>query len=180
MCFCSPLIACFVCNANARRSLALQAAAVMELRRRERLASRGQTTNPLPPWMAAFQTPSRYKVAYGRRGSGKSWVFARKLLMEATKRPVRVLCARELQISIKDSVHRLLSDQIDALGLAGDFEVGQSFIRGNNGSEFIFKGLRHNANEIKSTEGIDICWMEEAQAVSESSWDLLIPTIRAL
>ena len=115
--------------------------------------------------------------------SGKSWSFARKLLLLAAERPLRVLCARELQISIKDSVHRLLADQVDAMGLSERFEVGQSFIRGNHdsnrGAEFIFKGLRHNAAEIKSMEGIDICWVEEAQAVSDQSWELLIPTIRA-
>lgn len=98
--------------------------------------------------------------------------------MRAAYRPMRLLCARELQVSIKDSVHRLLSDQIDALGMQGFFSCGESFIRGINGSEFLFKGLRHNAVEIKSMERIGICWVEEAQAVSEESWKLLIPTVR--
>lgn len=137
----------------------------------------------LPPWAKPFRHAARYKVAHGGRGSGKSWTVARMILLNAFQRPLRVLCARELQISIKDSVHRLLSDQIEELGLTGAFEVGQSFIRGagsaNAGTEFLFKGLRHNAGEIKSMEGIDVCWIEEAQAVSESSWELLIPTIRA-
>jgi len=91
---------------------------------------------------------------------------------------MRVLCARELQVSIADSVHRLLSDQISALELDKCFKITQTGISCRNGSEFIFKGLRHNANEIKSLEGIDICWVEEAQKVSKESWDLLIPTIR--
>jgi len=76
-------------------------------------------------------------------------------------------------------VHRLLSDLVDTMGLSAQFEVGQSFLRGLNGSEFIFKGLRHNAAEIKSLEAADICWVEEGQAVSDDSWALLIPTIRA-
>jgi phage terminase large subunit len=90
-----------------------------------------------------------------------------------------VLCARELQNSITDSVHKLLCDQIDRLGLAQYFDITANSIRGRfTGSEFLFKGLRHNVNEIKSTEGIDICWVEEAQRVSEASWEILIPTIR--
>jgi phage terminase large subunit len=160
--------------------LILRAAAELEWRRRvaERMP-RIDGKPSLPAWAKAFSAKSRYKVAYGGRGSGKSWAFARMLLLEAARRPIRVLCARELQISIKDSVHRLLSDQVDALGLSSTFDVGQSFLRGVNGSDFIFKGLRHNATEIKSTEAIDICWVEEAQAVSDESWRLLIPTIRS-
>ena len=158
----------------------MQAAALLELRRRERIRARGgDPAGALPPWAAEFHKPARYKVVWGGRGSGKSHSLARLLLLEAAERPLRVLCARELQISIKDSVHRLLSDLVDAMGLSDKFEVGQSFLRGTNGSEFLFKGLRHNTAEIKSMEGIDRCWVEEAQAVSEDSWMLLIPTIRA-
>ncbi len=101
------------------------------------------------------------------------------LVLNMIQRKLRVLCARELQISIRDSVHRLLSDQITAMGLAGHFDIGESFIRCRNGGEVLFKGLRHNAGEIKSMENIGICWVEEAQGVSERSWELLIPTIRA-
>ena len=122
--------------------------------------------------------PSRYKVFYGGRGGAKSWAFAQVLLIEAIQRPIRVLCARELQVSIADSVHKLLADQIAALGLASRYEITRQSIRSVNGSEFIFKGLRHNATEIKSLEGVDICWVEEGQSVSKESWDLLIPTIR--
>ncbi len=160
--------------------LAARAAAELERRRRKR-ARHGTDVEPSreqPPWAAHFSPPARYKVAWGGRGSGKSWSFARMLLLRAAEKPIRVLCARELQISIKDSVHRLLSDQVHAMGLSDKFDVGQSYIRGINGAEFIFKGLRHNAAEIKSMEGIDVCWVEEAQAVSERSWELLIPTIR--
>ena len=121
---------------------------------------------------------SRYKVCYGGRGGAKSWGIARALLILAAKDPIRVLCAREFQTSIKDSVHKLFCDQIEALGLLGFFEITQSAIRGKNGSEFAFVGLRNNVTNIKSFEGVDICWVEEAQSVSRLSWNVLIPTIR--
>ena len=94
------------------------------------------------------------------------------------ERPLRILCARETQLSIADSVHKLLGEQVEILGLAGCYEVQKSRIIGRNGTEFLFKGVKHSPQEIKSTEGIDICWVEEAQAVSENSWNILIPTIR--
>lgn len=122
--------------------------------------------------------PHRYKVAYGGRGGAKSWGFARALLIMGCQRPLRILCARELQISIQDSVHRLLSDQIHAMGLDGNYEIQQQTIRGTNGTEFLFAGIRNNVTKIKSMEGIDICWVEEAEKVSNDSWDVLIPTIR--
>jgi Phage terminase large subunit len=123
--------------------------------------------------------PYRYKVAHGGRGSGKSRAFARALLLLAAKKPLRILCAREVQKSIKDSVHKLLSDQIQAMGLGGFFDVLETVIRGRNGSEFAFAGLAsHTVESIKSFEGCDIVWVEEAQAVSKRSWDVLIPTIR--
>lgn len=129
----------------------------------------------------AFQMlfrPSRYKVMYGGRGSGKSWSVAKALLILGYGKPLQVLCAREIQRSISDSVHRLLCQQIDEMGLADFYEITRDAIRGKNGTVFTFKGLRFNAQEIKSMEGIDICWVEEAQAVSAESWDVLIPTIR--
>jgi phage terminase large subunit len=123
--------------------------------------------------------PHRYKVAYGGRGSGKSWSFARALLIKAANEPTRVLCAREIQKSIKQSVHTLLNDQIQALGLGAFYEVLEAEIRGINGSTFSFTGLATNTVEsIKSFEGCDIVWVEEAQTVSKKSWDILIPTIR--
>ena len=91
---------------------------------------------------------------------------------------MRILCAREFQSSIKDSVHSLLSDQIKSLGLVGAYDVKQTEITGHNGSQFAFVGLRHNPMSLKSYEGVDICWVEEAQTVSKHSWDILIPTIR--
>lgn len=122
--------------------------------------------------------PSRYKVLYGGRGSGKSWGVARALLLMGIKKPIRVLCARELQNSITDSVHALLADQIKALNLDSIYEVQNTVIYGKNGTEFLFAGLKHNVTKIKSFEGVDVCWVEEAQTVSKSSWDVLLPTIR--
>lgn len=122
--------------------------------------------------------PKRYKVLYGGRGGAKSWGVARALLILAAKSPIRVLCAREFQVSIKDSVHKLLTDQIDSLGLQSFYEVTQASIRGRNGSEFAFIGLKNNITNVKSFEGVDICWVEEAQTVSKTSWNVLIPTIR--
>lgn len=123
--------------------------------------------------------PARYKCAYGGRGSGKSWGFARALLLEGAQKTLRVLCTREVQKSLADSVHKLLSDQIEAMGLSGFYEVQQTVIRGKNGTEFTFAGLQqHTVDSIKSYEGVDRVWVEEAHAVSKKSWDVLLPTIR--
>lgn len=123
--------------------------------------------------------PSRYKIAYGGRGSAKSWSFARLLLLRAMRERLLILCTRELQKSIVDSVHRLLVSQIAALKLEPYFTVQAStIICRTSGAQFIFKGLRYNIEEIKSTEGVDIVWIEEAQSTSEESWRILIPTIR--
>lgn len=121
---------------------------------------------------------SRYKILYGGRGSGKSWGVARALIAKAVQNPIRVLCARELQNSISDSVIALLADQIKSMGLEDAFDVQRTAIYGRNGSEFSFVGLKHNVTSIKSFEGVDICWIEEGQAVSKVSWETLIPTIR--
>lgn len=123
-------------------------------------------------------TPARYKIAYGGRGSAKSWSFARALLVQGAAKPLQILCAREVQKSIADSVHRLLSQQIDAMGLGRFYEVQKASIRGVNGTEITFAGLKHNVQSLKSIEGTDICWCEEAQTVSKASWQTLIPTIR--
>jgi phage terminase large subunit len=121
---------------------------------------------------------SRYKVLHGGRGGAKSWGIARALLILGAKNPIRILCAREFMTSMRDSVHKLLCDQIEALGLMGFYEITQASIRGQNGSEFSFVGLKNNVANVKSYEGIDICWVEEAQTVSRLSWNVLIPTIR--
>lgn len=127
---------------------------------------------------AVIDPAARYKVLWGGRGSGKSYSFADGLIAKTHQAKKRILCTRENQNSIKDSVHRLLSDQIYACGLSPFFRIQQDSILGHNGSEFIFKGLRHNISEIKSLEGIDICWCEEAEKISQDSWNILIPTIR--
>ena len=122
---------------------------------------------------------SRFKCLRGGRGSAKSWSVARALLIQAGEKPLRVLCTRETQKSIRDSVHKLLSDQIQLLGFEEFYEVQQVQIRGRNGSEFVFAGLSdQTAESIKSFEGADRVWVEEAQVVSHRSWTILIPTIR--
>ncbi len=121
---------------------------------------------------------SRYRILYGGRGASKSWGVARALLIKGARTPTRILCAREFMTSIKDSVHKLLSDQIDDMGLNGFYEITQNTIRGLNGTEFAFVGLKNNIANVKSFEGIDIAWVEEAQTVSKTSWNVLIPTIR--
>lgn len=122
----------------------------------------------------------RYRGAKGGRGSAKSMGFGDMLLLESFKGPEPLLCCRELQNSIKDSVHSMLVDEIDRLGLARYFDTGASFIRNNvTGANFIFKGLRSNINEIKSMHNVRIAWIEEAQSASKKSLDILFPTIRA-
>ena len=121
---------------------------------------------------------SRYRVLYGGRGGAKSWGIAMALLIKGAQKPMRILCAREFQTSIKDSVHKLLCDQIQALGMLGFYEITNAAIRGANGTEFAFIGLKNNIMNLKSFEGADICWVEEAQTVSKLSWNVLIPTIR--
>ena len=131
-----------------------------------------------PKAFKPLDKPYRYKVMYGGRGSAKSWTVARKLLLMCVEKKTRILCTRELQKSIKQSVHKLLSDQINEMGLNGFFDIQQQGIFGANDSEFIFMGVKHNPYEIKSTEGIDICWIEEAESLTEMSWDVIDPTIR--
>lgn len=120
----------------------------------------------------------RYKVMYGGRGSAKSWTVARKLILKGVEKKLLILCTRELQKSIKQSVHRLIKDQIEYMGLKSFFTITDNAIRGSNGTEFIFLGTKHNPEEIKSTEGVDICWIEEAHNLTEASWDIIDPTIR--
>jgi len=123
--------------------------------------------------------PHRYKVAYGGRGAAKSWGFARALLILGTKFDLRILCARETQKSIKESVHQLLEEQIAALNIGDCYEIEKQAIYGRKTkTEIFFAGLKHNVDNIKSVSTVDICWVEEAQAVSKGSWEKLIPTIR--
>ena len=123
--------------------------------------------------------PSRYKGAYGGRGSGKSHHFAEKVIQAALTSPKRIVCIREVQKSIKESVKRLLEDKIKALDVGSYFQVLDREIRGINGSLIIFQGMQdHTAESIKSLEGYDIAWVEEAQSLSTRSLRLLRPTIR--
>jgi phage terminase large subunit len=131
-----------------------------------------------PKIFTRLDEPARYKVMYGGRGSAKSWTVARKLLIMGAQRKIRVLCTRELQKSIKQSVHKLLENQIEVMGLKGRYDVTGPVIRGTNGTEFIFIGVRHNTDEIRSTEGLDYCWIEEAHSLTEASWSIIDPTIR--
>ena len=119
----------------------------------------------------------RYRVLYGGRGSGKSTAFATQLIIKALSNK-RILCCREIQNSIRDSVHRLLTDRIREMGLDDYFIITQDSIKSRYGAEIIFRGLKNNISEIKSLEGISIAWVEEAEKVGESSWEILIPTIR--
>lgn len=136
-------------------------------------------TAKFPDKLRFLFQPAPYKIAHGGRGSGKSWGVARSLLIQGAEKPLRILCAREVQKSIDDSVHTLLKDQIKELGLEHFYEALQYEIRGINGTSFVYSGLaQHTVTTIKSFEGVDICWVEEAQAVSKKSWDVLRPTIR--
>ncbi len=102
-----------------------------------------------------FLEQKRYKVAYGGRGSGKSWSIAQLLITQAYKEKTRILCAREIQKSINDSVIQLLADTIERMKLENFFEVQKTQILGRNGSRFIFEGLQANITKIKSMEGIN-------------------------
>jgi phage terminase large subunit len=133
-----------------------------------------------PAALEALFKPARYKFIKGGRGSGKSWGVARALLIQGATEVHRILCTREVQKSIKQSVHQLLTDQIQALGLSSFYEVLQDEIRGKNGTKFLFAGLSDlTADSIKSFEGCTRVWNEEGQTTTARSWGILTPTIRA-
>lgn len=133
----------------------------------------------LPAKLQPLFRPHRYKVMYGGRGGAKSWSVARALLVLGAQKPLRILCAREIMRTIAESVHQLLTDQIASIGLEGFYQVKETTIEGKNGTQFIYAGLRQqDANKIKSYEGVDIVWCEEAHTISRKSWGILIPTIR--
>lgn len=131
------------------------------------------------PKLKPLFEPARYKVFHSGRDAGKSWGFATALLIIGANRPIRVLCARETQKSIRDSVHKLLSDRIETLGMGGIYHVLQSSITNDLGTEIVFTGLSdQTVASVKSYEGIDICWVEEAQDFADRSWNILTKTIR--
>lgn len=133
-------------------------------------------------------TPARYKVGFGGRAAGRTWNYARALLMLGGQASRRVLCCREYQKSIRESVHKTLCDQIDNLRMNYLYEVEQASIHAREGavcpdgspnkSDFIFTGLHNNVSEVKSTEGIDVAWGEEAHNLSKFSFETLDPTVR--
>lgn len=121
---------------------------------------------------------ARFKVAYGGRSAARSWSFCRALLVRAVTEPnFRVLCAREVHSSIRESVHQLLHDQIILMGLQSLFRVIENEIRGPNGALFMFKGLS-DPEALKSMEAIDVLLLEEARTITKGSWQKVIPTIR--
>jgi phage terminase large subunit len=128
---------------------------------------------------APLLKPSRYKGAHGGRGSGKSHFFAETLVEQCVLNPgTRAACVREVQKSLKNSVKLLVEDKIRSLGVSG-FEVLEAEIKTPGGGVIIFQGMQnHTADSIKSLEGFDIAWCEEAQSLSQRSLDLLRPTIR--
>ena len=126
-----------------------------------------------------FREPRRYKGAFGGRGGAKSHFFAEMAVLKAFLESKRIVCIREVQNTIRDSVRQLLIDKIQKFGLGSFFEVLDSEIKGQNGSLIIFKGMQsYNAESIKSLEGFDIAWVEEAQSLSDVSLRMLRPTIR--
>ena len=126
-------------------------------------------------------SPRRYKGAWGGRGSGKSQFFADLMVTSAATRPgFRALCCREVQKSLKESAKRLIETKIAAQGLSSLFEVQETQIKTPGGGLIVFAGLQdHTSESIKSYEGFDVAWVEEAQTVSERSLNLLRPTIRS-
>lgn len=133
-----------------------------------------------PRKFAPLLRPSRYKGAHGGRGSGKSHFFAEMLVERALMQPgLRAACVREVQKSLKNSVKLLVEDKIRRLGVVSSFEILEAEIRTPGGGVIIFQGMQnHTADSIKSLEGFDIAWVEEAQSLSQRSLDLLRPTIR--
>lgn len=127
---------------------------------------------------AGHWIPSDYKVMYGGRGGLKSWGFARAAVILATQRRIRFACAREYQASIDESVHQTIETQIDDLGLHRYFRIGKQKIYSRAGSEFFFAGIKTDPAKFKSTEGIDVLWIEEGEKVSKPSWNIVAPTIR--
>lgn len=132
----------------------------------------------IPVAFEFLRHPKRFKVLYGGRGGAKSHNIARTLLILGMEKPLRIVCAREIQKNIKASVHTLLADIIRSHELTGFYTIQENCIKGLNGTEILFSGLKHNPTGIKSLEGSDIWWVEEAENVSANSWETLIPTVR--
>ena len=135
-----------------------------------------------PAWARRLWEPSRYKILYGGRGSGKSWGVGQWLVICAAQQHERILCAREYQETLDDSVYHVLSMWVQAMKL--DWSRGYRIMRDKivhrkTDSEFIFRGLRRNPHSLKSIDGLTKAWVEEAHTITKVSWELLKPTIRA-
>ena len=131
------------------------------------------------PFEPLLRSNHRIKFYYGGRGGGKSYAFADSLLVAAQNRKLRIVCLREIQDSIKDSVHKLLCDRISFYDFKNYEITDKTIINKRTGSEFMFKGLRdQDPQKIKSLEGVDIAWIEEGQTITKKSWEILEPTIR--
>ena len=132
-----------------------------------------------PAKLRGLFEPHPYKIMHGGRDSAKSWGVARALLIQSVMGNERVLCTREVQDSIRDSVHRLLSDQVAMLGISGKYTITErEFKNMANGSQFLFAGLQqHTVESIKSFEGVTKTWIEEGQTVSKFSREMLLPTV---
>jgi phage terminase large subunit len=150
---------------NKREELLL----LLEQREREKVS----------PKLEAFRKPARIKIAKGGRGAGaKSWSIASLLIQRATYEKIHVACLREVQLTLEESVWKLLRETIERLGYKG-WRVTREYIDHENGSHIIFRGISDlRADQIKSLESFDLFWIEEAQGVSEHSLDILLPTLR--
>lgn len=155
----------------------LKLAAEQELARRRHVEAHvSQVDDPSTVWNDLWK-PAPFKVFYGGRGAAKDWSFAEVLVKRVAIEPIIVLCTREYQKSIGDSVHRVLRRMIRRLGLEKQYDITDKSIRSKVGGEFIFEGLHHNVSEIKSKEGVVITWVAEAQNTTEESWRELLPTV---
>jgi phage terminase large subunit len=145
------------------------------------MTTRREISAKMPKWARVLFEPQwRYISLRGGRGSGKTKNIARALVLKASQGPVRILCTREIQDSIKDSVYAQLETEIKELGLESEFTLLRDEIRSNAGALFMFKGLNDlSVGGVKSTADINYCWVEEAQYLTEKSWNALTPTIRA-
>lgn len=146
------------------------------------MATRREQAAKMPKWARVlFEDHWRFISLRGGRGSGKTKNICRALILKSVQRPLRILCTREVQDSIKESVYEQLKIEIEELGLSDQFTVLAKEIRSNNGSLFIFKGLNEfSADGLKSLANINICWLEEAQTLGAISWKKLEPSIRAI
>lgn len=144
------------------------------------MSSESESRPTLNPALKDFWLkPARHKVLYGGRASSKSWDAAGFAVFLADNYRLRILCARQFQNRIEESVYALLKMQIRRFGLQARFKIlSNKIVNTATGSEFLFYGLWRHSDEIKSLEGIDICWLEEAHSVTEQQWEILAPTIR--